>query len=159
MRGTGCGEKSCFGEPAIVSKSLIQYSADGWGCVPSLLFGLRPICGRSNPSTPLLPRLLYSMPLTIDPCLSWRLPDNPWVSLTQALLGSLLLSPWSWSVQGFVCALQESVSPVLWKFCNQVLWPSKSDSLGVLSSFGRSSGWEICCGPYNFCKIARTSLL
>ena len=34
---------------------------------------------------------------------------------------SLLLSPGSWCAQGFVCALQESVSPVLWKFCNQIL--------------------------------------
>ena len=31
-------------------------------------------------------------------------------------MGSLLLSPGSWCAQGFVCALQESVSPVLWKF-------------------------------------------
>ena len=34
-------------------------------------------------------------------------------------MGSLLLSPGSWCVQGFVCALQESVSPVLCKFW----WP------------------------------------
>ena len=27
---------------AILSKSLIQFSVDGWGCVPSLLFDLRP---------------------------------------------------------------------------------------------------------------------
>ena len=27
---------------AMLSKSLIQFSVDGWGCVPSLLFGLRP---------------------------------------------------------------------------------------------------------------------
>ena len=31
-------------------------------------------------------------------------------------MGSLLLSPGSWCVQGSVCALQESVSPVLCKF-------------------------------------------
>ena len=35
-------------------------------------------------------------------------------------LRSLLLSPGSWCVQGFVCALQESFSPVLWKFCDQI---------------------------------------
>ena len=34
----------------------------------------------------------------------------------QLFLGSLLLSPWSWCTQGSVCALQESVSPVLCKF-------------------------------------------
>ena len=26
----------------MLSKSLIQFSVDGWGCVPSLLLGLRP---------------------------------------------------------------------------------------------------------------------
>ena len=39
-----------------------------------------------------------------------------WASLGQSLVGSLLLSPGSWCTQGFVCALQESVSPVLCKF-------------------------------------------
>ena len=29
----------------MLSKSLIQYSVDGWGCVPSLLFDLRPNYG------------------------------------------------------------------------------------------------------------------
>ena len=36
--------------------------------------------------------------------------------LGQSLVGSLLLSPGSWCTQGSVCALQQSVSPVLWKF-------------------------------------------
>ena len=30
---------------AMLSKSLIQISVDGWGCVPSLLFDLRPNYG------------------------------------------------------------------------------------------------------------------
>ena len=54
------------------------------GLCSLLLFVRRPICGRSNPSTPLLPGLLYSMPLTIDPCLCWKLPDTPeqvWLKL------------------------------------------------------------------------------
>ena len=37
-------------------------------------------------------------------------------SLGQSLMGSLLLFPGSWCTQCFVCALQESVSPVLYKF-------------------------------------------
>ena len=37
-------------------------------------------------------------------------------SLGHSLAGSLHLSPGSWCTQGFVCALQESVSPVLCKF-------------------------------------------
>ena len=47
-------------------------------------------------------------------------PGHPWASLGQSLVGSLLLSPESWCAQGFVCALQESVSLVLCKFCNQI---------------------------------------
>ena len=54
------------------------------------------------------------------------LPETPGhsrVSLGQSLVGSLLLSPGSWCAQGFICALQESVSPVLckfWQLCNGV---------------------------------------
>ena len=43
-------------------------------------------------------------------------PGHSRVSLGQSLVGSLLLSLGSWCTQGFVCALQESVSPVLCKF-------------------------------------------
>ena len=45
--------------------------------------------------------------------------------LAQSLGGSRLLSPGSWCTRGFVCALQESVSPVLWKVCNQIPLASK----------------------------------
>ena len=44
-------------------------------------------------------------------------PGHSWASLGQSLVGSLLLSPGSWCAQGFVCAIQESVYPVLCKFC------------------------------------------
>ena len=43
-------------------------------------------------------------------------PGHSWASLGQSLVESLLFSPGSWCTQGFVCALQESVSPVLCKF-------------------------------------------
>ena len=43
-------------------------------------------------------------------------PGHSRASLGQSLVGSLLLSPGSWWAQGSVCALQESVSPVLFKF-------------------------------------------
>ena len=64
--------------------------------------------------------LLHSVPPTLkqattDPCLHWRLLDTH-SSLGQSLVGSLLLSPGSWYAQGSVCALQESVPPVLCKF-------------------------------------------
>ena len=69
----------------ILSKSLIQFSVAGPGCVPSLLFNLRPNCGGGNEDQ----ALLSSVPLTlqqatIDPRPCGRLLDTPvqvWVSL------------------------------------------------------------------------------
>ena len=42
-------------------------------------------------------------------------PGHSQASLGQSHAGSLLLSPGSWCTQGFVSALQESISPVLGK--------------------------------------------
>ena len=49
---------------------------------------------------------------------SWTLR----ASLGQSLVGSLLLAPRSWCIQGSICALQESVSPVLCKFWRLYDW-------------------------------------
>ena len=52
-------------------------------------------------------------------CQPTPLPETPrhsQASLGQSLVGSFLLSPGSWCTQVSVCALQESVSPVLCKF-------------------------------------------
>ena len=51
----------------MLSKSLIQFSVDGWGCVPSLLFDLRPIYGEGNedngpPSKGPMQTLLHTVP-------------------------------------------------------------------------------------------------
>ena len=61
--------------------------------------------------------------IAIDPATVHCQPTTPaetpglsQASLSQSLVGSLLLSPGSWWVQGFDCALQESVFPVLYKF-------------------------------------------
>ena len=50
------------------------------------------------------------------PTPSLETPGHSQASLGQFLVGSLLLSPGSWWIQGFICALQESVSLVLCKF-------------------------------------------
>ena len=65
--------------------------------------------------------LLHSVPPTLQaghrrPVPLPETPGHSWASLRQSLVGLLLLSPGSWCAQGFVCALQESVSPVLCKF-------------------------------------------
>ena len=58
------------------------------------------------------PRPYSRPPLTHT---STRDPGHSQASLGQSLVGSLLLFPGSWCRQSFVCALQESVSPVLCK--------------------------------------------
>ena len=115
----------------MLSKSLIQFSVDGWSCVPSLLsiWGqtmvevmkiMETSFKRSHACTVTLsapdpaaghcqPTSLPTHTFTGD---SWGLTG----SLGQSLVGSLLLSPGTCCAQGFVCALQESVSPVLCKF-------------------------------------------
>ena len=67
-----------------------------------------------------------------DCCLQCSWPHNCWptplqetprhsqASLVHSLVGSPLLSPGSWCAQGFVCTIPETVSPVLWKICNQM---------------------------------------
>ena len=111
---------------AMFNNSLIQFSVDGWGWVPSLLFYLRSNYGGANEDN--------GNPFQKVPCMHcWTQCPNPaaghcwpmtlletsghsWASLGQSLVGSLPLSPGTWCAQAFVCALQESVSPVLWKF-------------------------------------------
>ena len=116
----------------MLSKSLIQFSINGWACVPSLLFtwgqtmvkamkimvpsfkrchggtatlsGPDPAAGRCQPTPPL------------------ETPGHSQTSLGQSLVGSLPLSPRSWCTQGFICAHQESVSPGLFKLWQLYGW-------------------------------------
>ena len=53
---------------------------------------------------------------TADPCLWPETPGHSRASLGLFLVGPLLLSPGFWCPPGSVCALQESVPPVLCKF-------------------------------------------
>ena len=143
---------------AMLSKSLIQFSVDGWGCVPSLLFHLRPNYGGGTEDDG---GLLQKVPCThaalsapnpaaatADPLGTPPLgtPGHSQASLGQSLLGSLLLSPGSWLhkvlfVPSKNLFPQFCVSSVIKSHC-----PPKSSSLGVLSPFARSPVWEICCG-------------
>ena len=136
---------------AVLNKSLVQFSADGRCCVPSLLLGLKPDYGRSNggngdllpkelTTSRLVPRtVVFSGPdLEAGHCRYTPPPETPGhsqASVLQSFVGSLLLSPASWCAQDFVCALQESVSPVLWKFCNQIPLAFKVKFPGDSQSF------------------------
>ena len=94
---------------AMLNKSLIQFFIDGWSCVPSLLFDLRPNYDGSNEDNG---NLLQKVPRTLSApnpvaghCQPTSPPETPGhsrASLGQSLVGSLLLSPGSWCTQGFV---------------------------------------------------------
>ena len=110
---------------ATLSKSLTKFSVGGWDYVPSLLFDLRPNYGGGNEDNG---DLLQKVPGTaahsaLNAAAGHRrhtspleTPGHSQASLGQSLVGPLLLSPGSWYAQGSICALQESVSPVLCKF-------------------------------------------
>ena len=110
----------------MLSKSSIHFSVDGRGCVYSLLFDLRPnYSGGNEDNGDLLQQVPCRHRCTQCPQPCSRPPPThtsageSWTfmaSLGQSLVGSLLLSPGSWYAQVSLCALQESVSPVLWKF-------------------------------------------
>ena len=99
---------------ARLNKSLIQFSVDGRGCVPFLLFGLRVGIKRTYAST-----VVFSAPTpwqaTVDPRLCWRLLDTHrqvWVSLLW------VTAPFSWVLvcTSFCLCPQESISPILCTF-------------------------------------------
>ena len=92
---------------------------------------------RSHACTAILsaPNLLQA---TADPRLHQTLGHTQ-ASLAQSLVGSLLLSPGSWCTQGSVCALQESVSPVLCKF-----WQPYGEVNGDLLQEGLCHT-QVCC--------------
>ena len=135
---------------AMLCKSLIQFSADGWGCVSSLQFGFlqKDLCQRKLQ----LPGLLYSMPpapwqATLNPHLCQRLLDTHrqvWLSILRGHC-SFLLGPVVYKV------LFVSSKSLFSQSCGSSVikshWPPKSNSLGVLSPFAGSPGWKICCWP------------
>ena len=111
---------------AVFSKSLIQFSVDGWSCVPSLLFTwdqtiveimkiMATSFKRSRAGTATLsaPNPAASHRQSMPPP---ETPGHSRASLGHPLVASLLLSPGSRCAKGSVCALPESVSPVLCKF-------------------------------------------
>ena len=174
MGGTGCRKSgSCSGGQSLLSKPLIQLSAREWGCTPSLLFGPRwpspgvcRVCGRANGDFQedlTLPRSTshdcrrqcphpHSEPLPTPTSGDLRYSR---VGLAQCLVGSLLLCPWSWWTQGFVCALQEP--SLLPQSCGSPAVrshrPSMSDSLASPSPFPRCPGWESWSGPRTFTAL------
>ena len=61
---------------------------------------------------------MHTLPATTDPRLPWRLVDTHRQSGSVSCAVTAPFS-WFWCIKDFFCTLQESVSPVLCKFCNQ----------------------------------------
>ena len=121
------GKAGCFSDGAAMpSKSLIQFSVDRWDCVLSLLFDLRPnYDGGKEDNGDIIQKVPCTHCCTHSPRPCSRLPPahasagDSWTLTDKSgsvSCVSLLLSPWSWCVQVFVCALQETGFPVLCKF-------------------------------------------
>ena len=93
---------------------------------------------------------VFSVPDTAaGHCRHMRPPETPRLSqanLARSFVKTLLLSPGSWCAQGFLCALQESFPPLVYKFCNQipltskVKFPRGSQSLSRILSLGNLLG-------------------
>ena len=119
---------------AMFSKSLIQFSVDGQGCVPSLLYR----GNIDNPSKGLVHALLYSVPLSGGrPLLSHASSRESWTLTGKP--GSVscgITAPFSWVlVCTRVClCLLRVCFPVLWKFYNQIPLASKVKFSGSAQS-------------------------
>ena len=140
---------------AMFSKSLIQFSVDGRGCVPSLLFDLRPNYGGGNEDDG---DLLQKFPCTHcctqcpRPC-SRSLPTHASARDSWTLTGKSgsvicgVTAPFSWVVvQPEFCLCPPRVCfPVLCKFCNQiplaskVKFPGGSQSICQIPNLGNLS--------------------
>ena len=68
-------------------------------------------------------------------------------SLTQSLVGSPLLCPVSFAQKVLFVPFKSLFTQSCECSVIKSHWSSKSNSLGFLSPFARSQGWEICCGP------------
>ena len=102
----------------MLSISLIQFSVDGWSCVPSLLLTwgqtmvevmkvMATSLKRSQACTATAhgpnPAAGHHRPMP-----SLETLEHLQAGLGHSLVASLVLPPGSWYAQGFVCALQES---------------------------------------------------
>ena len=96
-------------------------AVSGWGCVPSLLLDLEVMKNTvtSFKTSCACTAILHVPNPAADHCQPTCPPEisgHSQASLSQFLVKLLLLSPGFCFSQDFVCAIQESVSPVLCKF-------------------------------------------
>ena len=109
---------------AMLSKSLIQFSIEGWSCVSSLLFtwGQTMVEVMKIMATSFKGSHAHSAILSAPNCAAGHCQPTPLLtpghsqaSLGQSLVGSLLLSPGSWCTRFCLCP-PRAYFPVLCKF-------------------------------------------
>ena len=137
---------------AMLSKSLTQFSVEGLGlCSLSVVWPKAKLWWVTSFKRTYDRTVLFNAP---DPteghCQPMPLPETPGYSQANQLSFfwghcSFSLGPGAHKVLFELSKCEVTVFPVLWKFCNQIPLVSKSNSLGFLCPFPRSSGWEICC--------------
>ena len=59
------------------SKSLIKFSLDGWGCIPTLLFDLRPNYGGGNEDNGDLPQKIHVHTVVLIPLALQQVTTDP----------------------------------------------------------------------------------
>ena len=144
----------------MLSKSLIQFSVDGQGCVPSLLFDLWPNYGGGNEGNG---DLLQNVPCThcyiqcpqscSRPPLTHTPTGDSWTLMGKS--GSVscgVTAPFSWVLvhTRFCCCWQRVCFPVLCKF-----WHFYGGSSGMLRGccggdrVGFSDDWDIKHGGFS----------
>ena len=104
----------------MLSKSLLQFSVDGWGCVPSLLLDLKPNYGGGNADNGgLLQRPQAQVQHSVPPTLKQAIADHTSAGDSWTLLGMSgsvscgVTAPFSWVlVHTRFCLCPPRVSPV-----------------------------------------------
>ena len=100
---------------AMLNKSLIQFSVDGWSCAPSAIYlgqtivEVMKIMGTSFKRSHACTTTLSAPNLSAGhhrPAPPLDTPRHSRARLDQSFVGLLLLFPRSWCTQGSVCALQ-----------------------------------------------------
>ena len=147
----------------MLSKSLIRFSVDGRGCVPTLVFDLRQnkVGVMKIMVTSFKRSCAHSVAFsTFDPaaghCLPKPLPATPGQlqgSLGQSPVRSLFLSPGSWCAKVlFVCS--KSLFP---HSCGSSVikshWPPKSNSLGISVHLPDPQVGKSIVGPRTFLTV------
>ena len=142
---------------AVLSKTWIQLSADGWGYAPlpvSCLAWGDPVlesiafCSRTigDLQESLECPCLHGRPLpaqasTGDPQTPTGMSDSVFCGVTPPFLWDLVCTRFCLCPLRISCFPQSYGSSVI-----KSHWPSKSDSLGIPSPLARSPGWGAWCG-------------